>query len=217
VNSFSRRFTFTFFCILFINTKRKIKSYFRSKEYQEILIMQFFILIALFFGLASCHDVAKKQQLEELSILDKRVDHIQREYETLKKDDVSEIIYTMKELKYHVKFDVEGDTLSIEIAKKLDAYNRIYKKLNLVETYGEKILFGSQKVKNSIDNLTNDIKNGDGDRGNYDKFLAFETDKVDNLQQIMEDMIKLQKENIRAYLNVKGAVENFAAELASNN
>ena len=176
--------------------------------------MKFFILIALFIGLVSCHDVAKKQQLEELSILDKRVDHIQREYEALKKDTVSEIIYTMKELKYRVKFDIEGDTLSIDMAKKLDAYNRIYKKLNLVESYGEKILFGSQKVKNSIANLTNDIKNGDGDRANYDKFLAFETDKVDNLQQIVDEMTKLQKENLRVYIQVKNPVEEFAAEIA---
>lgn len=171
-----------------------------------------FFIISLLF--VACHDVAKKQQLEELSILDKRVDHIQREYEALKKDNVSEIIYTMKELKYRVKFDIEDDTLSIVMAKKLDTYNRIYKKLNLSETYGEKILFGSQKVKNSIENLINDIKNGDGDRANYDKFLAFENDKADNLQQIIDDMTKLQKENIRAYAQVKDAVEKFADELA---
>ena len=176
--------------------------------------MKFFIFFIFLFSLVACHDVAKKQQLEELSILDKRVDHIQREYENLKKDTVSEMIYTMKELKYRVKFDIEEDTLSINMAKSLDAYNRIYKKLNLVETYGEKILFGSQKIKNSIANLTNDIKNGDGDRANYNKFLAFETDKVDNLQQIIDDMTKLQKENIRAYVQVKDAVEKFAAELA---
>ena len=162
--------------------------------------MKFFVFLTLIVGLVSCHDVAKKQQLEELSILNKRVDHIQREYEALKNDTVSEIIYTMKELKYRVKFDIEGDTLSIDIAKKLDAYNRIYKKLNLVETYGEKILFGSQKVKNSIENLTNDIKNGDGDRANYDKFLAFETDKVDNLQQIVEDMTYKKKIFVPTYI-----------------
>jgi hypothetical protein len=178
--------------------------------------MKFFIFFIFSFSLVACHDVVKKQQLEELSILDKRVDHIQREYESLKKDTVSEIIYTMKELKYRVKFDIEDDTLSMPMAKDLDAYNRIYKKLNLVETYGEKILFGSQKVKNSIANLTNDIKNGDGERANYDKFLAFETDKVDNLQQILEDMSNLQKENIRAYEQVKDAVEKFAAELSQN-
>ena len=176
--------------------------------------MKFFIFFISLFSLIACHDVAKKQQLEELSILDKRVDHIQREYENLKKDTVSEMIYTMKELKYRVKFDIKEDTLSIKTAKSLDAYNRIYKKLNMVETYGEKILFGSQKVKNSITNLTNDIKNGDGDRANYNKFLAFETDKVDNLQQIIDDMTKLQKENIRAYAQVKDVVEKFAAELA---
>lgn len=176
--------------------------------------MKFFIFFIFSFSLVACHDVAKKQQLEELSILDKRVDHIQREYENLKKDTVSEMIYTMKELKYRVKFDIEEDTLSIKMAKNLDAYNRIYKKLNMVETYGEKILFGSQKIKNSIANLKNDIKNGDGDRANYNKFLAFETDKVDNLQQIIDDMTKLQKENIRAYVQVKDAVEKFAAELA---
>lgn len=175
--------------------------------------MKFFAFLLLLVGLVSCHDVAKKQQLKELSILDKRVDKIQRAYEALKKDTVSEIIYTMKELKYQIKFDIEGDTLSIDMAKKLDAYNRIYKKLNLVETYGEKILFSSQKVKNSVENLTQDIKNGDGDRANYDKFLAFETDKVDYLQQIVEEMTKLQKENLRAYMHVKNAVEGFAAEL----
>ena len=178
--------------------------------------MKFFIFFIFLFSLVACHDVAKKQQLEELSILDKRVDHIQREYENLKKDTVSEIIYTMKELKYRVKFDIEDDTLSMPMAKDLDAYNRIYKKLNLVETYGEKILFGSQKVKNSLTNLINDIKNGDGERDNYDKFLAFEADKVDNLQQILDDMSKLQKENIRAYKQVKDTVEKFAAELAQN-
>ena len=178
--------------------------------------MKFFIFFIFLFSLVACHDVAKKQQLEELSILDKRVDHIQREYENLKKDTVSEIIYTMKELKYRVKFDIEEDTLSMPMAKDLDAYNRIYKKLNLVETYGEKILFGSQKVKNSLTNLINDIKNGDGERDNYDKFLAFEADKVDNLQQILDDMSKLQKENIRAYKQVKDTVEKFAAELAQN-
>ena len=69
--------------------------------------MKFFIFFIFLFSLVACHDVAKKQQLEELSILDKRVDHIQREYENLKKDTVSEIIYTMKELKYRVKFDIE--------------------------------------------------------------------------------------------------------------
>ena len=100
--------------------------------------MKFFAFLLLLVGLVSCHDVAKKQQLKELSILDKRVDKIQRAYEALKKDTVSEIIYTMKELKYQIKFDIEGDTLSIDMAKKLDAYNRIYKKLNLVETYGQK-------------------------------------------------------------------------------
>ena len=53
-----------------------------------------------------------------------------------------------------------------------------------------------------------------GDRANYDKFLAFENDKVDNLQQIIDDMTKLQKDNIRAYAQVKDAVEKFADELA---
>jgi len=196
--------------------KRKINIVFSQYRIPSMTLMKRFIFFIFSLSLVACHDMAKKQQLEELSILDKRVDHIQREYETLKKDTVSEIIYTMKELKYRVKFDIEDDTLSMQMAKDLDAYNRIYKKLNLVETYGEKILFGSQNVKNSIANLTNDIKNGDGERANYDKFLAFETNKVDNLQQILEDMSKLQKENVRAYEQIRGAVEKFAIELSQN-
>jgi hypothetical protein len=34
------------------------------------------------------------------------------------------------------------------------------------------------------------------------------------LQQIIDDMTKLQKDNIRAYAQVKDAVEKFADELA---
>jgi vacuolar-type H+-ATPase subunit I/STV1 len=174
----------------------------------------FFILGLLV--LTSCLDMSKQQHLDQLSNLDKRIDSIQVEFEQLKKDTIEEIIYTMKETNIKIKDNIGDDTIDLETAKKLEDYGKIFRQLSAVEGYNNKILFGSQEVKNSVEKLYRDIESGNGERVNYEKFVKFETKKVKELHSLLIDLERVQRENIQAFKKVNPEIEKFLSSLSEN-
>lgn len=174
-----------------------------------------FILIGLLI-FTSCLDLSKQQHLDQLSILDKRVDSIQVEFEQLKKDTIEEIIYTMKETNIKIKDNIGDDTIDIDMAKKLEEYGKIFRQLSAIEGYNNKILFGSQEIKNSVGKLYRDIESGNGERVNYENFVKFETKKVKNLHHLLIDLEHLQHENIQAFQKVQPEIEKFVFSISEN-
>ncbi len=160
--------------------------------------------------------MSKQQHLDQLSNLDKRIDSIQVEFEQLKKDTIEEIIYTMKETNIKIKDNIGDDTIDLETAKKLEDYGKIFRQLSAVEGYNNKILFGSQEVKNSVEKLYRDIESGNGERVNYEKFVKFETKKVKELHSLLIDLERVQRENIQAFKKVNPEIEKFLSSLSEN-
>ena len=174
-----------------------------------------FIILGL-VAFTSCLDMSKQKHLDQLTALDKRIDSIQVEFEQLKKDTVEEIIYAMKETNYKIKDNIGDDTIDLETAKKLEEYGKIFRQLSALEGYNNKILFGSQEVKNSVGQLKNDIQAGNGERVNYEKFVKFETKKVKDLHTLLVDLERVQRENIQAFKQVQPKIEKFASSLSEN-
>lgn len=160
--------------------------------------------------------MSKQQHLDQLSNLDKRIDSIQVEFEQLKKDTIEEIIYTMKETNIKIKDNIGDDTIDLGTAKKLEDYGKIFRQLSAVEGYNNKILFGSQEVKNSVEKLYRDIESGNGERVNYEKFVKFETKKVKELHSLLIDLERVQRENIQAFQKVNPEIEKFLSSLSEN-
>ena len=179
-------------------------------------MLKFSVLFSLILCLVSCVDLSKNNQISELSSLSKRVDNIQQEFELLKKDTISEIIYAMNENSEKIKANIGEDTLTVQIARNLDAYKKIYRKLTSIEAYDEKFLFGSQDIKNSIEKLSNDITKGSGDREKYDQFLSFERSKVLELEKLLRNVKKLQSESIETFQKIQPAIASFADQLSDN-
>ena len=90
------------------------------------------ILSIVIICCASCVDFSKKNQLSELSHLSQRVDSIQIVFEELKKDTLSEIIYAINQTSDVIKTKIGDDTLSLDIAKKIDLYRKTYRKLTSI-------------------------------------------------------------------------------------
>ena len=172
------------------------------------------ILSIVIICCASCVDFSKKNHLSELSHLSQRVDSIQIVFEELKKDTLSEIIYAINQTSDVIKSKIGDDTLSLDIAKKIDLYRKTYRKLTSIEAYDEKFLFGSQALKNSIENLTKDIQKGNGDRDKYEQNLSFEKNKVQELETLLSNVKKLQKEGIESFLKIHPAIKTFADKLS---
>jgi hypothetical protein len=165
---------------------------------------------------SSCLDISKQQHLDQLSTLEKRVDSIQVEFEQLKKDTIEEVIYTMKETNIKIKDNIGDDTIDIEMAKKLEEYGKIFRQLTAIESYNNKILFGSQDIKNTVGKLYRDIESGNGERVNYEKFVKFETKKVKELQNLLTDLERIQRDNIQAFKQVHPEIEKFVSSLTAN-
>lgn len=174
----------------------------------------FFFLGLLAF--TSCLDMSKQAHLDQLTALDKRIDSIQVEFEQLKKDTVEEIIYAMKETNIKIKDNIGDDTIELETAKKLEEYGNIFRHLSAIEGYNNKILFGSQEVKNSVGKLYRDIESGNGERVNYEKFVKFETKKVKELHTLLVDLERVQHDNIQLFQKIHPEIEKFATSLSEN-
>jgi len=138
------------------------------------------------------------------------------EFEKIKKNTIEEIIYKMKETNIKIKEKIGDDTIDLETAKKLEDYGKIFRQLSAVEGYNNKILFGSQEVKNSVEKLYRDIESGNGERVNYEKFVKFETKKVKELHSLLIDLERVQRENIQAFQKVNPEIEKFLSSLSEN-
>jgi len=178
--------------------------------------MKYAYIILGLLAFTSCLDMSKQKHLDQLTSLDKRIDSIQVEFEQLKKDTIEEIIYAMKETNFKIKDNIGDDTIDLETAKKLEDYGKIFRQLSAVEGYNNKILFGSQEVKNSVEKLFNDIQAGNGERVNYEKFVKYETKKVKDLHTLLLDLERVQRENIQAFQKVHPEIEKFATSLSEN-
>jgi len=178
-------------------------------------MLRFSVLFSLIFCFISCVDLSKNKQITELSNLTKKVDTIQQEFELLKKDTISEIIYAMNETSEKIKTNIGDDSISVQIARALDQYKKIYRKLTSIEAYDEKFLFGSQDIKNRIEKLTTDIKKGSGDREKYNQFIAFEKSKVLELEKLIKDVKKLQNESIETFQKIHPGISSFADQLSA--
>jgi hypothetical protein len=170
----------------------------------------FFVLIVF---VCSCIDLDKKEQLQSLKNLNTKVDNVQLAFEKLKKDTIEEIIYSMKEVNYQIKYFIKDDTISLQQARKLEAYKNVYHQLLSIENYNEKILFGSQRIKNNIEHLQADIEQGNGERNNYDRFIGLETKKVTALENLLLKLTKLQNKSLTSYKHLHREVETFASKL----
>lgn len=184
--------------------------------YTNGFIMKLAFFILGLFVMVSCLDMSKQKHLDQLTLLDKRIDSIQVEFEQLKRDTIEEVIYVMKETNLKIKDKIGDDTIDLEIAKALEEYGKIFRQLAAIEGYNNKILFGSQEVKNSVTNLKNDIQSGNGERVNYEKFVKFETKKVKDLHVLLVDLERVQRENIQAFKQVQPEIEKFASSLSEN-
>ncbi|NDF61096.1 MAG: hypothetical protein EB100_08445, partial [Crocinitomicaceae bacterium] len=108
-------------------------------------------------------------------------------------------------------FSTENSNPNMRIPKKLEEYGKIFRHLSAIEGYNNKILFGSQDVKNSVESLYRDIESGNGERVNYEKFVKFETKKVNDLHALLVDLERVQRENIQEFHKVHPEIEKFVS------
>lgn len=80
----------------------------------------------------------------------------------------------------------ESDTITIEVAKKMNTFKRLHEMLPLTLTLRDQILKQLNETKTDLKNLRKDISEGSGRRGKYEEYISKEEKKCRVLKEEFE-------------------------------
>lgn len=170
--------------------------------------MKYLILFLVLITLNSCADLKRKDQLKQLSEVEKSLDSIQTVLiETFDVDEFVSILDLNQELSIKIKENT--DTISVEFALVLDDYNNVFR--NKSDVRGEFNILRDNllRAKLSIHNLQSDIEEGEGQRGEYNDFVKFEQQKVQTLRNDLTTFIQLYNPFIELHEKYYSKIDSF--------
>lgn len=176
-----------------------------------------FILTALFFTLIACQDLKKDKQIEEISSLEERVNHVKNENDKKFDRNIGKVIASVMDVEFRIRRNYFSDTIDNALAKKVNEYKMIRKNLRPVGKMFGQIGKGTKEELEVLKKLKTDIQNGAGDESKYDEYIKFETDKVEKLESIYKDMLDNQKSCLDSYKRLHSEMNAFSFELAKKN
>lgn len=163
--------------------------------------------------LASCHDLKKQKQLDQVTAIADQVNDI---HETLSQTDTTELNRLMNdvsEVNHAIKQSYSEDTISIAFAQKLEEYKSIFSGLGSVKTVSKKLDESLRQEKEALTNLKSDIQKGTGDRSKYDEYIQFEKNKVAELDVLYKYCVTTQTKCVDSYQQLHDEIRTFSENL----
>jgi hypothetical protein len=176
--------------------------------------MRHFILyIVLILSLTACHDAQKKQHLKEVDALLAQIDSIEKTYKYEHADSIPIIIHNITNVELRIKNNYKTDTIDMVLAQKMDAYKRARKQLKPMGNVLSKVIEGSKEERIALEALRKDIESGAGERDKYAEYIAFERQKVQQINELLKEMLETQRKSFEAYYTYHEELDQFATSL----
>lgn len=168
--------------------------------------------------LVACADEHQKEYLMKVEELSTSVETLEKEIITIQKDREEnktdqEIIEIVQSTLQSIKENYNSDTIELDLAKKLDAYQEIEEALSVNSGNFAKTKQAINEIKESLNNLHHDIEKGVNDRASYQRFIDFETEKIDNIQKILAYYKEQADSYISKFEELHPEIENFNENL----
>ena len=167
-------------------------------------------LFAIFY---SCQDKSKETQIKEVESLIKTNDSIRAVFIETRVDTLMKYITKIMDVEFRIRRSYVPDTIDVTFAKKLDDYKMVRKKLKPMLKYYSKMDLGTKEEYNALKKLKKDIENGSGDRSKYAEYVIFEQKKVEQLNEVLKDIIKTQKEQFDIFNRYHKELYDFSMSL----
>ena len=82
----------------------------------------------------------------------------------------------------------------------------------LAKSYSQ-LIKGINEERFALKNLKLDVQNGEGDRGKYNEYIAFETNKTNQLTTLMEAYISYKEETMKTYFRLHPSLDSLSRTL----
>ena len=171
-----------------------------------------FLLIAALLFMA-CSDLAKKDQLVKITDLQKKISALEGQVTKNKIDSISEIKLATSEVELRIKKNLYLDTINLELGKKMDDYKRMRRSfMPLAKSYSQ-LIKGIREERLALKNLKLDVQNGEGERGKYDEYIAFEANKINQLMTLLEAYISYKDETMKTFFRLHPSLDSLSRTL----
>lgn len=171
------------------------------------IVCYLFLCLALF----ACHDVKKQNQLDKMDTLTSKIDDFRNTWNDAKIDDLSTVLIQVKAvLKDINKKNQNADTIDVELAQKLEDYKFISSGLTFVVTSNDVLKKNIYEASQSVELLTIEIANGEGDRSKYNQNILFEEKKVKQLGDFLQKNLETKTICLNSYRKLHAEMKAYS-------
>jgi chaperonin cofactor prefoldin len=163
--------------------------------------------------LVSCKDAEQKAFLAEIDELQQQLLEIEQLAQDHTVDSIGIHVAEINNTLLRIQNNYFPDSIDLEIAGMLNQYKMIRKRLQSNSGNLAKVKAALPEVKEALTHLAHDIEHGVGNRELYGEHVAFERDKVNQMQELIDFYIKGKDDNLSLYLEIGPKVEAFSMEL----
>ncbi len=178
--------------------------------------MKFLLFISVLITFFSCSDLNKGEQLKAIENIQKSIDSVETVLIETSFDEVDRYFKDAKIVQSRIKENYNSDTISMDLAIKLDKYKNLVLKTPILQKSYFKIVKDTENFKTSVSKLYLDIENGNGNRAEYDNYIS---DELQNIKLLRELLVKYNTERkylIENYQLLHDEVYNFSFDLITN-
>ena len=167
-------------------------------------------IISLLF---SCSDLNKSDQLASISDLNNQLDSIEQVWEDNKIDTLAQWELSVYDVENRIKKYYVSDTIDMEFGRKMDAFKVLRRQFKPLGKAINALRTGIAEERESLEKLKTDIEEGNGERGKYDEFIAFEKEKVNQLVTLSTDFVETKQKCLDTYEELYPELNAFSWSL----
>ena len=179
--------------------------------------MKFAFILLVLIGLSSCTDLKKGEQILSIQEMNESLDSIQLILAENDFSTISDLAANANATDSRIKMNYQSDTLELEFAKKLDAYNVMRKSFTILDLAFNQLSIDIETEKTALQNLKLDIEKGNGERDKYATYIEFENEKVQKLKILLSDYISLREKTSTTFNELHNEINSFSLSLSNNN
>ena len=171
----------------------------------------YFLVLGVLLG--SCKDAEKEGYLAEINQMENQLDSLWSEIEENNMDSLKGITSTISTVIDKVQKNYFPDSVDLEIAGKMNLYKGVKKSLERNSGNLAKAKAAIPEINETLSNLKHDIENGAGNREQYADNVAYEQDKVNQVNELLSFYFSAREESLATFQEVHPIIEKFANEL----
>ncbi|MDP4761063.1 MAG: hypothetical protein NWR96_05465 [Crocinitomicaceae bacterium] len=173
------------------------------------------ISIGLFF--VSCADLKKDDQMKRIGQLKQRIDQIEQKRKANEIDTLMAMKVSTNAVEIRIKTYLILDTINLVLGKKMDAYKIMRRNLKPLGKQNSQLKNALKEEAQVLKSLKLDINNGSGSREKYESYILFEKNKINQIQVLLDEYLKLKRETLKTYHELHPELNQFSIELIRKN